>query len=315
MYNNVICIKHIIFGGNKKMRKVKIITDSCSDLTAELLEKYNIDYVKMSTVEDGVESPALLTWSYEDAHKLYETIRGGKRITTAQVSIEEFTAAFTKYLDEGMDIVYIGCSLKQSGSVNTGAVTAKKILSQYPEAEIYVIDSLNACIGEGILAIEAAKKRDEGLSAKEINDYILSIRKNVQEFATVHTLEHLRKAGRVSAPSAFFGNLMGVKPILVADTEGAQAAFKKVKGRQTALKEIVALLKENIIDAENLTVYLAHADCDPSEVEEIKKMILSEIAPKEICTCIIGPIIGASVGPDTIGVWALGKPVTFTATK
>ena len=101
------------------MRPIKIITDSCADLNAEQLSRYNIDFAKMSTVEDGVESPALLTWSAEDAHKLYDTIRGGKRITTTQVSVEEFNRVFGKYLDEGYDIVYIGCSSKQSGSVNT----------------------------------------------------------------------------------------------------------------------------------------------------------------------------------------------------
>lgn len=72
------------------MRKVKIITDSCADLSAEQLEKYDIDYARMSTIEDGKESPALLTWTPAEAHRLYETIRGGKRITTAQVSVEEF---------------------------------------------------------------------------------------------------------------------------------------------------------------------------------------------------------------------------------
>ena len=295
------------------MRKVKIITDSCSDLSGELLEKYNIDYVKMCTVEKGVESPALLTWSAEEAHRLYETIRSGERITTTQVSIEEFNTAFTEYLSEGYDIVYIGCCSKQSGSVNTGAVCAKKLLSDFPEGKIFVIDSLNACIGEGILAIEAAKLAENGKSAEEINDHILSIRNNVIEFVTVHTLEHLKKAGRVSAPSAFFGNLMGVKPILIADAEGAQAAIKKVKGRQNSLKEIVSLLKENITDPEERTVYLAHADCAEDEVNTLIEMIKNEIPCKEIYTCIIGPIIGASVGPDTIGVWTLGKEVTFCA--
>lgn len=295
------------------MRKVKIITDSCADLNGAQMKKYGIDYVKMSTVEDGVESPALLTWSAADAHKLYDTIRGGKRITTTQVSVEEFNTVFTKYLEEGLDIVYIACASKQSGSVNTGYVTAQKLLPQYPDAKIYCIDSLNASIGEGILAIEAAKLANDGKNADEINEYILSIRKNVQEYATVHTLEHLKKAGRVSASSAFFGNLMGVKPILVADTNGAQAAFKKVKGRQNSMREIVALMKEAVIDPENTIVYVAHADCQQAEVDQVVEMVKNEIGCKDISVGLIGPIVGASVGPDTIGVWALGKPVTFCA--
>jgi len=295
------------------MRKVKIITDSCADLSAEQLKAYDIDYAKMSTMLDGQESPALLTWSSDEVHKFYDTIRGGKRITTAQVSVEEFNRIFTQYLDEGYDIVYIACSAKQSGSVNTGFVTAKKLLEKYPDSSIYCIDSLNATMGEGMLAMKASELASLGKSAQEVKDYILSIRKNIQEFATVHTLEHLRKSGRVSASSAFFGNLMGIKPILVADKSGRQAAFKKVKGRQNSLVEIVKLLKENITEPENQTVYIAHADCAESEVEELKTLIKTEINPKDIVVGYIGPIVGASTGPDTIGVWGFGKPVTFDA--
>ena len=131
----------------------------------------------------------------------------------------------------GYDIVYIGCSSKQSGSVNTGKMIAQKLQDKYSDALIYCIDSLNASIGEGMLAIEAAKLAAQGFNAGYIQGYIMEIRKTVQQFATVHTLDHLKKAGRVSASSAFFGNLMGVKPILVADVNGAQAAYKKVKVR------------------------------------------------------------------------------------
>ncbi len=295
------------------MRKVKIITDSCADLSSGQLEKYDIDYAKMSTLLDGVESPALLTWNDDEVHEFYDTIRGGKRITTAQVSVDEFNRIYTKYLDEGYDIVYIGCSSKQSGSVNTGFVTAKKFLEKYSDASIYVIDSLNATIGEGMLAIKAAELCKEGKSAEEINSYILSVRKNIQEFATVHTLEHLKKSGRVSASSAFFGNLMGIKPILIADREGRQAAFKKVKGRQNSFNEIVALLKQNVTDPQNQTVYISHADCKREEVDDLVKLVKNEINPRDVEVGYIGPIVGASTGPDTIGVWAWGKTVTYSA--
>lgn len=293
------------------MRNVKVITDSCGDLTKELMDKYNIDYVKMSTIEDGKEAPALLTWTKEDAHEMYDKIRNGKRITTAQVSVEEFNRVFKKYLDEGFDIVYIGCSSKQSGSVNTGHVTAQKLLADYPDAKISCIDSLNASIGEGMLAIEAAKKANEGKNVDEITSYILSIRKNILEYATVHTLEHLKKAGRVSATSAFFGNLMGVKPILIADASGAQLGFKKVKGRKNSLDEIVKLMKENIINESEQTIYLAHADCNDEDLTYLTNKVKEEINCKEVYTCLIGPIIGASVGPDAIGIWGIGKEVTF----
>jgi len=152
----------------------------------------------------------------------------------------------------------------------------------------------------------------EGKSADEINEKLLGMRKLVNEYATVHTLEWLRKAGRVKATAAFFGNLMGVKPILIADKEGNQVGFKKVKGRQNSLNEIIKLLKESILDAANQTVYLLHADCTEEEVNQVKEMIKKEIGPKDIYTSYIGPIIGASCGPNIIGIWAFGKEVTYT---
>ncbi len=295
------------------MNKIKIITDSCSDLTVELLKKYDIDYAKMNTVLEGKTSEALLSWTAQDVKNFYDIMRMGTRITTTQVPVEEFQRVFTKYLDQNMDIIYIACSSKQSGSVNTAAVLAKNELSaKYPNNKIYCIDSLNASMGEGLLAIEAAKMAAEGKAIEEINEKILAIRKNVNEYATVHTLEWLRKAGRVKATAAFFGNLMGVKPILIADREGNQVGFKKVKGRQTSFNEIVKLMKEALEDPANQTVYLLHGDCPEEEVEQLKELIQKEISPKEIYVSFIGPIIGASCGPNVVGLWAWGKEVTYT---
>ncbi|MBR3919489.1 MAG: DegV family protein [Clostridia bacterium] len=293
------------------MRPVKILTDSCSDLNAELLREYDIDYAKMRTVYNGEEKIASLTWSYDEMHNLYEIMRGGERITTTQVPPEEFINLFTKYLGEGYDIVYIGCSSKQSGSVNTANIIAKKLKQEYTNAEIYCIDSLNASIGEGMLAIEAAKLVKAGKQAKEITDSIVLLRKKINEFVTVHSLDTLKKAGRVTGPSAFFGNLMGVKPIIIADADGEQAAYRKVKGRINSFAEIVKLLKENIINPEEQIIYFAHADCKSEEVEQLKTMIKKDIPCKDVCVVTIGPIIGASIGPDAVGIWGFGKEVTF----
>ena len=171
---------------------------------------------------------------------------------------------------------------------------------------------MNACLGEGMLAIRAAEYRDAGMSAKEINDKIIAERKTVNEYLTVHSLDALKKAGRVKASAAFLGNLMGVKPIIIADKNGAQTPIKKVKGRQNSLNEIVKLLKESIIEPENQHIYVAHADC-LEEAEAVKALILKEIPCKEVYVGYIGPIIGASVGPDAVTVFGFGREVTFEA--
>ena len=293
------------------MRQVKIITDSCADLNAEQLKKYGIDFATMSTSCDGVESAASLTWTESEAHEHYDKMRDGKRILTAQVSATEFGRIFEEYLKQDMDIVYIGCSSRQSGSVNTGYVTAKRLMAEYEGSTVICIDSLNASMGEGMLAIEAAKMAANGATAPEIEARILSVRKRVNQYVTVHSLDALKRAGRVKGPAAFFGNLMGVKPIIIADANGDQAAYKKVKGRQKSFEEIVALLKASIVESENQVIYLTHADCATDEIDGLVELIKKEIPCLDVEVGYIGPIIGASIGPDAVGIWGFGQEVTF----
>ena len=295
------------------MRQVKVITDSCGDLPIGILEEYGIDYARMSTVFEGKESPALLEWTQEEVRGHYDRMRAGGRITTAQVSVEEFHRIFENYLSLGMDVVYVGCSSGQSGSVNTGTVVARRVLEKYPEGKIFCIDSLNASLGEGMLAVEAAKLAREGLSAPEIADRITAMRKRVNQFVTVHSLDALRRAGRVKGPAAFFGNLMGVKPIIIADAKGDQVAFKKVKGRENSFSQIVALLADAVQGTEVDTLWVAHADCAEEEVSSLVEKLREAIPAKRIVVGYIGPIIGASIGPDAVGVWGFGKEVTLKA--
>ena len=297
------------------MRQIKIITDSCSDLDKNLLDKYDVDYVKMNTVYKELETKATLTWDWKKPHDFYSIMRNGERITTTQVPRDEFINCFSNYLDKGFDIIYIGCALKQSGSVNTGKMVAKELLesNKYQDAKIECIDSLNATVGEGMLVMYAQDLVKSGEDFENIVTKVLNNRKKILEFATVGTLDWLRKSGRVTASKAFFGNLFQVKPILIADKMGAQTAVKKAKGRKNALTMIVDLLKENIIDSKNQTIYIGHADCSLEEINIVKDYIKSNIECADIYVLPIGPIVGASVGPDTIGVWAYGSEVTYVA--
>ena len=166
-------------------------------------------------------------------------------------------------------------------------------------------------MGEGMLAIEAAKMANEGATATEIEKHILSVRKKVNQYVTVHSLDALKRAGRVKGSAAFFGNLMGVKPIIIADANGDQAAYKKVKGRQKSFEEIVSMLKASIIDSEKQTIYLTHADCAKEEVDSLVEMVKREIPCIDVEVGYIGPIVGASIGPDAVGIWGFGQEVTY----
>lgn len=237
-------------------------------------------------------------------------MRDGNRVLTTQVPMDEFETVFRKHLDAGRNIVYIGCSLKQSSSVNTGAVVAKKLLEEYPGAEIYCIDSRNASMGEGMLAVRAAEYRDQGMVAAAIAEKITAERKLVNEYVTVHSLDALKRAGRVKASSAFFGNLFGVKPIIISDRNGDQTPIKKVKGRSASLRELVSLLSQSVVEPEKQRVYIAHSDC-LEEAEQVRAMVTEALPFAEVYLDYIGPIIGSSIGPDAVAVFAFGQEVTF----
>ena len=290
------------------MRPIKVVTDSCSDLTKELREKYNIEYLMMNTVKDGEETPASLDWEFYSTQDLYNTIRDGNRVTKTQVPAPTFEEFFKKWLDEGFDIIYLACSGKCSGSVNTGKVVADELLKDYPDAKIASIDSLNASMGEGQVAIKAAKLRNQGLSFDEIVEQTMAVRNNVNQFVTVHNLNALKAAGRVKGSSAFFGNLLGVKPIIISNPEGDNVPIKKAKGRINSMQEIVDLTVEGIEDVENQEILVAHADC-LEEAEEVVEMLKEKLPNAEIILGYIGPIIGASIGADAIGIFSWGKNI------
>lgn len=293
-----------------KMRPVKILTDSCSDMSRDLRLAHKIDYVRMKTVFNGEETWASLDFEHYTPKALYDIMRNGDRVFTTPVPLEEFERVFSKYLIEGYDIVYVGCSLKQSTSVRDGQKVAAKMLMEYQGAEIYCVDSMNASMGEGLVAILAAKYRDQGLSAREIATKITAEAKTVNQYCTVQSLDCLKRCGRIKPSAAFFGNLLDIKPIIISDINGDQVAFKKSKGRENSLKEIVNLLKESIIGPENQYIYITHADCG-EEARKLAEYILDEIPCKNVHLSYIGPIIGASIGPSGIAIFGYGKEVAF----
>lgn len=291
------------------MRPIKILTDSCSDLSKELREKYGIEYVKMNTVYNEKETPASLDWEYYSPKELYDIMRGGERVTTTQVPAQVFTEKFTQLIEDGFDVIYIACSGALSGSVNTGTLVARDICTKNPEAKIACIDPKMSCMGEGFIAVKAAELLAEGKTFDEIVAYVEENKLRMNQFATVNTLDYLKRAGRVKASSAFFGNLFGVKPIIISDVNGQNTAIKKVKGRLASMDEIVNLLAEAMDGEEDRRVYVGHADCTKEEVDYLVNKVKEVIGTEDITVNYIGPIIGASIGPGAVVVYGWGKKV------
>lgn len=285
-----------------------ILVDSTSDMGRDLREKYNVDYAQMTISYDDKELPASLNWEEYSPKELYDLMRKGKRVKTALVSYEEFLSKFTKYLSEGKDILYLACSTALSGSINVARTVKEDIESQYPERKIILIDTLISCLGQAMISIDASKMRSEEKTIEEVAEYVEANKLKYNQVATVENLEYLKRAGRVKTSTAFFGNLFGVKPIIISDTIGQNYAFKKVKGRIASLNYLVEFTKENIIDSENQIIYIGHADAI-ADAYYLKEHILKEIKCQGVYIDYIGPCVGASVGPGTLGVYFKGKEV------
>ena len=289
------------------MKHYIILTDSTSDLTLEMRQQYGIAYVPMQYTIDGVEYLASLDWESHEPKEYYDLMRNGKRVFTSQILKETYHKAFSDAIAAGKDLIYISCSSALSASINVARLVAEDLKAEHPEANIYCIDSLISSLGQGYLAMEASRKREAGVSAEETAAYIESIKLCVNQCGTVASLEYLRRAGRVKASKAFFGNLFGVKPIIISDRKGQNYAYKKAKGIVNAR----AAIAEHIVEAANGVydeLFISHADC-PEEMELVKEAVLKLAPFKKVTTGIIGPIVGASVGPGTVIVFCHGTEV------
>lgn len=292
------------------MAELAIFIDSTGDLDTELRKKYDIGYCTMGLSFKGKEIPASLDWDHGyNPHQLYDVMREGEKIFTSQVTRQEFIAKFEPELKAGKDILYISCSSGLSKSVDLARIVSKELLEQYPERKIAVVDSLITGYAQGDMAIRARRMFEDGKTLDEIVEWLEANKLRFHQWAAVENLNYLKRAGRVKASSAFFGNLFGVKPILISDIHGNNLAVKKVKGRKPSLLEIVNSTIASAEDIENQTIYIAHSD-DLEGAEFCKEELLKRAKPKHVHIGILGPIIGGSTGPGTIAIYCFGKEVT-----
>lgn len=284
-----------------------VITDSTSDLSNEIREKYSIDYCQMEFSLDDKTFRASLDWEDISPKEFYDSMRSGKRYKTVQVTVKTFDEKFREHLSKGEDILYIACSSGLSGSVKTAQqVISQELRSDFPDRKIVCIDSLISGLGQGSMAIKAAQMRDEGKSLDETAAWIEDNKLFFNQYGTVENLDYLKAAGRVTASSAFFGNLFSVKPILISDLEGHNLAVKKVKGRKSSLYELAAMTAQYITDPLSQTIYIGHAD-DEEAANVVAEKIKELIPGASTSLYVIGPIVGASVGPGTIIVFYSGR--------
>ena len=291
------------------MRDFIIFTDSCSDLGKDMREKMGIEYLQMRVIHNGKDLPATLDWDEYSVEELYSWLKAGHDVKTNLIPLTEFLNKWRTVLEAGKDILYVACSSALSGTISVSLIAREQLLEEFPDAKIICIDSLAGSMTEGLVAYYAALQQQAGKTIEETRDWIEANKLKCNQFATVETLNYLAKSGRIKTSKAFFGNLFKVKPIFISDAHGNNYTVGKAKGRKASMETLVQSCKEVIENPSENIVFIGHAD-DIEAAEYLKKRIEEEINPKEIYINYIGPIVGVTCGPGTLGVFCFGKEVT-----
>lgn len=286
--------------GAKEMAKPVVITvDSTCDLSAELVERFNIKVIPLTVTlgdnsfKDGTQFTVL------DMYKRYH--EDGTLPKTSAVGYSEFLDFFTPVVENGFEIVHLDISSELSASYSNAVLASEELEG------VYVVDSRMLSTGLGLLAIEGAECRDRGMSAAEIKAHLDSLTDKVNTSFVLDTLEFMRKGGRCSAVAAFGANLLSLKPGLCM-SDGKLGVYKKYRGNIN--KVYKQYIKERLTGKEILTdhVFITNSgEIEESVLEEMKALV-EELAPgKEVHTTLVGCTVATHCGPKTLGVLFINK--------
>lgn len=283
------------------MSQVKVITDSTADLPQELLEKYDITMVPLTTTIDGV--------NYRDGVDLtptqfYEKLAACKELPqTSQPAPKTLQEAYQKKLDMGQEVIAIHLSSGLSSTVTA----ANLVRDGYPkDAPIRVIDSKAASMGEGMMVLKAFELAAAGKPLDSIVSEVETYRKGLLSIFMVDSLTYLLKGGRINKAQAVMGSLLNIKPVLHISDDGKIYPLEKARGRKIALKRLVSLIEEQGRDLKGQTIGISHAVC-LDDALWLKDTLQQQLSVGEVVIGEIGAVIGTHVGPGTLALFFQGE--------
>lgn len=286
------------------MNNYTIITDSTCDLSDEKIAELGIVVAEGGfTLADGTEHTGK-TIGIKD---FYKYLREGGSAKTAAINSSVYEELFRAELSKGNDIVHLGFSSGLSATYNCARLAAEELAEEYPDRKIYVVDTLCASLGHGLIVYLCAQKKAEGASAEEVYNYAEQIKGNIVHRFTVDDLYFLKRGGRVSSTTAFVGSLLNIKPLLHVDNEGKLSVVAKARGRKAAIEAMVDYMAAS---AENVTadtpVFISHGDCI-EDAEAMAQMVKERFGTENVYINYLGAFIGAHAGPATLALFFVGK--------
>ena len=215
-------------------------------------------------------------------------------VHTAAPSVGLFKQAFEQAFEEGHDGVVCICL---SGGLSATIRHAQMAKEMLPTRRIFLVDSLSASMGAGALAMRGAALARSGVSAAEIHSKLQDLRDVTDLYVALETLEYLRKGGRIGHAKAAIGGLLSIKPILTV-VDGIVIVTDQPRTRSKATERVVELMTDRPVSE----LYLLYSP--PADIEAFREAVLAQMpepAPKVVTAQVIGPVIGAHVGPGAYG--------------
>ncbi len=283
----------------------RIVTDSASNLSEEMIDEFGLEILPMTFMVDGVERRSYLKGEKTDLKQFYTMMREGKVITTSLPNLQETEATMRAILDAGEDILYLGFSSALSSAFGSIELLMQRLAGEYPERKLRAVETFAASGGQGMLVYLACKKAAEGASLDETGDFVVETRDHLCHWFTVDDLMFLFRGGRVSRTSAWAGTMLNIKPVLHVDAEGALIPMEKVRGRKKSIKALVDHMEKTAIDPASQTVFITHGDCI-EDVEVLKREISERMGVTDFVVNYIDPVVGAHSGPGTLALFFLG---------
>lgn len=290
------------------MDKYSLSCGSTADLTKEQMKERKIRYVCFPFFLDNQEYPDDMgeTVSPEE---LYEKMINGAKTKTAQVPFSEYMAYFEQMLQEGEDILHIEFSSGLSGSYNTACLAAAELLEKYPNRKLYVVDSLAASSGYGLIMETLADMRDEGKSMEELRDWIEHNKLRMHHLFFSTDLTFYVRGGRISKTVGKVGTMLNICPFLYMDEDGTLKLCQKMHGKKKAIEHMLKMMETY---ADNGTLYdgkcyICHSACleDAKTIAGLVEQKFPHLHGKA-AIYPIGAAIGSHAGPGTLALFFWG---------
>ncbi len=287
------------------------ILSCCStvDLKKEHLDKLNISYACFHYTLDGVEYPDDLGVTMP-LDEFYERLKNGSDSKTSMISVGEYEDYFKSLLETGNDVLHISLSSGISGSYRSACTAAEMLKAEFPNQNVYVIDSLAASSGYGLLMDEAAKMRDTGMSVEELRDWVEKNKLRLHHWFFSSDLTFFVKGGRVSKVSGMIGGVFEICPLLNVSNEGKLIARSKIRTKKKVITEIVKRMEDFADNGTDYSgkVYMCNSYCkdDADAVAELIREKFKNING-DVLINDIGTVIGTHTGPGTVALFFWGE--------